>query len=474
MISYALTRALPRFTRPITTYASIYTVPLTTQRIPCVLSHTRRHLPPPLIPLPSPLPSPSFGGILQKPHIYHIAARATPGKNTNGEDSQNEGTSNQGPQKTNLSVTSPFGSFLINLFRWVSRWIFTALGSLALLVALAIGFTPAILSHPAGLQATLGIVNTMTPLHVEVDYVIAQWQQPLEIHGVRIKEKVTRKRKHTLLGRKQENGASAEQQSSSSSLEPRENGNDFFSSSTLRTSSRSAETGRKLENSVLVQDEDQDGAISTDLQSSSTSSTTPLSPTLGTTLVEFDRIRSISTLFNLISGNPSDIIISYPQIDVTLNPSGNLKLLQTLQDAGLTPVPYAKETPKSSSSSQHAQQDEEYPQITTSVPVPVPQSLQQVAEEVPFSGELRIGSCHVALTSGRLRAPAGLRDILGDSTHFEVLLGDDVIEEVAQEEESRVGFVVAGEENEGSSIGEWARHKPIVDLPKEVGKQGRA
>lgn len=106
------------------------------------------------------------------------------------------------------------------------------------------------------------------------------------------------------------------------------------------------------------------------------------------------------------------------------------------------------------------------------------------AEAIPFSAEVRARGLHVAVSGGSVLAPAELADALGavgngdsgkppPNTHVEVLLGAEMIEEEAQIEEAAAGFTSAGEDGpsgaEASSLAEWARQRPDVTLPSDVG-----
>lgn len=387
----------------------------------------------------------------------HILAHATPSKGPGG-DFQHENSDKTSFRNSILdSLPSRQLGLLARLLRWLKRGL-VALGFACAFAAVAIGLTPAALSHPTGLRVALGLVNTVSPIHLEVDNIIAGWQKPLQVHGVRIKEKGTLKRKHRVPGRKQEYGEKQKDRFSGAQA-PNGAANSLMQQVSTEVSGKK---GIPIQSGDGTTDQDEERSSGT------------ISTGTGTTLISFNRLQTTTSLWSIFCQNPSDVIISDPHFNVTLNPLGNLRIVQTLQDAGLTPMPRGAETrlpPQSSSPQQKpeaAVEGESAAAAAAAIPV-VPLSLQRVSEEVPFSGEVRMGNCHVVFTSGRLLAPMGLHDILGDTTHFEILVGSEKIEEEALEEESRAGFV-GDKEGETSSLGEWARHTPVVELPEDVGE----
>jgi hypothetical protein len=174
-----------------------------------------------------------------------------------------------------------------------------------------------------------------------------------------------------------------------------------------------------------------------------------------------------------------------------LNEQGNFRVLQALQDAALAPLPRSEKKEIQQKSHSTSRRAATYSSTTTSTVAL--RSLQHVSTSIPFSGEIRAGNIHVALTSGQFLAPADFQEIFANSNdnkitsddssgriqtapaiHFEVLMGSETIEEEAKLEEQNAEFVdrINGQEPEQSesSLAEWARQKPAVQLPVDVGK----
>jgi hypothetical protein len=235
------------------------------------------------------------------------------------------------------------------------------------------------------------------------------------------------------------------------------------------------------------------------------------------TLVEIEKVKSTATLLDFaVLGRGSDILVVAPQVDVTVNESGNLRVLQALQDAGLAPKPrdnisQNKGTNNDISIEENVQEKKlelgssSFSSIEVARTATVTSSLQEVSTSIPFTGEIRAGNVHVALTKGRFLAPTEFQELFSSDSvqnnnsssgggaasnsgnkkkatdvppqiHFEVLMGGDTIEEEAQLEEQSAGFVDNSQEtqeeskNSTSSLAEWARQKPSdAQLPSDVG-----
>jgi len=347
------------------------------------------------------------------------------------EDSYDDDTEDN-PQGRSTIVTNKKETFdLMNFFLQLLRRTLAAAAIISSIALALFAITPTLLSHPYGLSTALNVVNTTVPaVTVEIDSLKAGWRKPLEIKGVKILEK-------------------------------------FNKHATERSNS---DTKR--------------------------------------TLLEVHKIKSTATLLDLaLRSRPSDVIVAAPHIDVTINDQGNLRVLQALQDAGLAPLPRQKGKKKVREEGGKQQEGipstSATPATTTAVDTAnaataVSNSLQQVSTSIPFSGEIRAGNVHVALTSGHFLAPTEFRELFADKKdatggglgsgggtataaevpeiHFEVLMGGDIIEEEAKLEEQQAGFVYKGQDQENveeveSSLADWARQKPSVHLPQEVGEE---
>jgi hypothetical protein len=300
-------------------------------------------------------------------------------------------------------------------------------------IALAlVAITPTLLSHPSGLSTALHVINATVPaVTIEIDSLNAGWRRPLEIHGVKIFEKTNNK---------------------------------------IATKKSTIDSKR--------------------------------------TLLEVQKIKSTASLVDLaLRGCPSDVIVAGPRVNVTINDQGNLRILQALQDAGVAPLP--RQNGKQEDKDGETRQQEATILFSTddaakfkADTMASSSSLQQISASIPFSGEIRAGNMHVAFTSGQFLAPTEFRELfvhmkkdisaksLADfgmqntapavevpEIHFEVLMGGETIEEEAKIEEQQAGFVnTVGEnlekkeEEEESSLADWARQKPSVQLPPDVGK----
>lgn len=310
-----------------------------------------------------------------------------------------------------------------NFFLQLLRRIVTAAAVFSGVALALLAITPTLLSHPTGLSTALNLVNATVPaVTVEVDSLKAGWRQPLEIKGVKIIEKNI---KNT--------------------------GNNKSNFDSKRT------------------------------------------------LLEVQKIKSTATLLDLaLLGRPSDMIVTRPLVDVTMNEQGNLRVLQALQDAGLAPLPRQSGKQHVVIPSTSSVTDVAAPAAAADAPntakagTMASSSLQQVAISIPFSGEIRAGKVHVALTSGQFLAPTEFQELFADNKdttrgtgiksgnaaevpeiHFEVLMGGESIEEEAKLEEQQAGFVYTGQDHEKkeeeSSLADWARRKPSVQLPPDVG-----
>ncbi|KAL4543199.1 hypothetical protein Ndes2526B_g03861 [Nannochloris sp. 'desiccata'] len=310
-----------------------------------------------------------------------------------------------------------------NFFLQLLRRIVTAAAVFSGVALALLAITPTLLSHPTGLSTALNLVNATVPaVTVEVDSLKAGWRQPLEIKGVKIIEKNI---KNT--------------------------GNNKSNFDSKRT------------------------------------------------LLEVQKIKSTATLLDLaLLGRPSDMIVTRPLVDVTMNEQGNLRVLQALQDAGLAPLPRQNGKQHVVIPSTSSVTDVAAPAAAADAPntakagTMASSSLQQVAISIPFSGEIRAGKVHVALTSGQFLAPTEFQELFADNKdttrgtgiksgnaaevpeiHFEVLMGGESIEEEAKLEEQQAGFVYTGQDHEKkeeeSSLADWARRKPSVQLPPDVG-----
>ena len=357
-----------------------------------------------------------------------------------------EGSNDNKEPNESLRQSTPFDikKFLVKLFQRAAAAA-AVLSSIALaLVAL----TPTLLSQPSGLNTALRFVNATVPaVTVEVDSVKAGWRRPLEIHGIRILEQ----NKKVLT---KENATAGE--------------------------NKAVEKGR--------------------------------------TLVDIEKIKSTGTLLDVcLLGRQTDVIVASPKVDVTMNENGsNLRIVQALQDTGLSPVPrISSESLQNKEEGRRGKEGEQIAggsgavAVASAPPAGVSSfsSLQKVTCSIPFSGEIRAGNIHVALTSGEFLAPTEFQEIFavdkpdtstendgGQSNtsssssadggsgkvssapqlHFEVLMGGETIEEEAQLEEQSAGFIdktVTIGNKEESSLADWARKKPSVQLPSDVGKK---
>jgi hypothetical protein len=345
--------------------------------------------------------------------------------------------------KPNNSLLRSNTKEAFNLKAFLLRLVQSALATTAVLFSLALALlsiTPTLLSHPSGLSTALHLVNS-TVLHqaatVEIGSIKAHWRRPLAIYNIKIIEKINQK-------------------------------------PTIGTTTGAAENSSDtIENSASPR-----------------------------TLVEIEKIKTTATLLDLaLRGRPCDVIVASPHVDVSMNEQGdNLRVVQVLQDAGLAPRPHQQ-------SSKIVEEEKIFSlsngggggdgslslQESSSKSASSSSSLQEISGTIPFSGEIRAGNIHVALTSGQFLAPTEFQDLflaekkklnfhggsssLNENTSpeisFEVLMGEDTIEEEARLEEQAAGFISQDGQNDdeesSSTLAEWARLKPSIPLPTDVG-----
>jgi hypothetical protein len=175
---------------------------------------------------------------------------------------------------------SPSSSFLR------SRALLYFLGAVLVTAAL-LGAAPYAASHPRGLQAAVAVANSMAPVRLHVDSLSAGWGSPVIAEGVRVTERASQPR------------------ASASGPGARQGGPSSASSSGDEPGGGGGGAGRRV------------------------------------TLLQLDRVRTTCTLWQLVrGGGPADVLVSRPQVDLSLSPSGGLRVAQALERAGLVPRPH--------------------------------------------------------------------------------------------------------------------------------------
>ena len=152
--------------------------------------------------------------------------------------------------------------------------------------------TPYALSHPAGLRASLAVANAAAPVRIHVDSFSAGWASPVVVEGVRVVER--------------------------------------SSANKAQRAQRAGMFSPVVEDSVSTSDDDGGGSGGTEHGEPGQRRAT---------LFAAERVRTTSTLWSALRGANVDVLVTRPQVDVTFNAAGTLRVAQALEDAGLVPPP---------------------------------------------------------------------------------------------------------------------------------------
>ncbi|EFN51561.1 hypothetical protein CHLNCDRAFT_140035 [Chlorella variabilis] len=211
------------------------------------------------------------------------------------------------------------------------KWTAAAAAAAAALVAAA----PYALSHPLGLRLALATANLAVPAPVSfhLDRLEAGWQQPLQLHGLRIVER-----------------------SSGSSSAGADGGLDGFRGASFDPSSSEEEEAAAAPPpqpaaAAAAGAAGAGGGARHRQRGRGTGGSAVASPPAAAaagaggarrrrTLVQVERLRTGQTLWQLLRGEQVEAIVSRPQVDCTFNAAGTPRLLAVLQQAGLVPVPH--------------------------------------------------------------------------------------------------------------------------------------
>jgi hypothetical protein len=179
-----------------------------------------------------------------------------------------------------------------------------------------------------------------------------------------------------------------------------------------------------------------------------------------------DAVRSTAPLGALLwGGHPADVLISHPQIDLTLNAAGEPRLAAALREAGLSPPPLG--APGAPPPARRAAP------APPRAPARVPAALQRVGARVPFSFEARLaGRVTLSAADGELLAPAEAAPLLGARVHVEALAGAAPLGEEAAAEaaEAAAAAGVVGAAPGATAAGRWpAGPAPPGPAPAGVG-----
>ena len=401
---------------------------------------------------------PIFPIIPREPSVDIVAAHATHPRGGEEDAEAQEGSQTVHTQHQHHQHQQEDSNWMSVLGKWFRR-LLTAAGIFFSITLAALALTPSFLSHPAGLRTALRAVNMVAaPLRAEIDSVDVKWNSPVEVHGVRVMANVddTVDTKSGLIS-----GGDANR----ISVKPSRLDGEASPLSLSRSGSSGGGSGGGA--SKIVNQNNEKEKVGLERQ-----------------LLSVDRIKTTATLWSLACGHSTDVLVSSPEVDVTLNAQGNLRVLQVLQDAGIAPLPRDRRPPSPPSSSSTLDTATKSTKLSSSAAAAAatitPLALQQIDSLIPFSGEIRAGSVHVALSSGHFLAPADFKEVLGECVHFEVLLGGEIIEEEAKNEEINAGFVdstsadgeieIDGMDGKQSLLAQWVREKPSKDeVPADIG-----
>lgn len=247
-----------------------------------------------------------------------------------------------------------------------------------LLAVTSLAIAPYLLSNPNGLRAAVGAANVVAAsrahISIHLESLSAGWARPIDVRGLRIES--------TLVKNSHEKTAQGPL-------------------SLFREQSANRR-GQGSHNDPSSTQMNSNGEDSTSMP-----------------LFVAQRVRTTASLWHVLWGHPSDVLVSTPVIDaVSKDPrSGNLRILQVLQDIGWAPPP-VDATLLNKTTSPAVLED-----VSASATVREhqrqpggvagggetedsgPQRAYIPSSSVPFAGEIRDGNVHVALSEGTLHVP---------------------------------------------------------------------
>lgn len=293
--------------------------------------------------------------------------------------------------------TPPYDPFA--LVRALLKTVAPYIIGVALFAGSLIGIAPYVLSHPVGLHAMVAAINTLGQVRLSVDAVSLGWNRPVSIQNLKLVERsIVRPVENAVLNKLQ----------------------------FIEDSSTSEEEGEGEEDS----------------------SHSFLLPRRAT-LFAADTITTTASLWEIVfQKKHTDIIVTRPVLDSTLNAKGEVRISRFLEDVRLSPPPLHQ----GSASAKNKRQSNKVAPMDLQIPGNTP---------IKLTGEIRstVGrSFHIFITDGSLLAPTEMGQLLGKRAHVEILQGAAAMKEGTEE----MGVL------DDESL-QWTREAPTSEPPWGAG-----
>lgn len=248
-------------------------------------------------------------------------------------------------------------SFFLSMWKWMMKHFVKVVVWVASILGALVWSGPLILSRPAGLHAALSFANALSPvLRVEVGSVDASWTRPLKVYDITVYEKNAQKR---------------------------------FPFSRVDSGNRHVHPKSSGESSSNIGTEE--GKTDSHINSE-------------TPLVAIASLKTTGTLWNIVKGDASDVLLGFSTIELKFNENGQLRIAEAFQRAKLVPqaIP-ARGNDVEANNNALLDQSHELEGST------IPASLQRVDATVKLSAEIMTGKLFLVLSEARLLVPRELR-----------------------------------------------------------------